>query len=196
MPPSSYHAVMGQQILIDGYNLLYALGLPHGPRRPRALEKARNRLLDQLAARLGKDVDSVTVVFDARHPPPGQPAEENRHGVHVVFAVQHGEADDLLEDLIRRHSSPRQLSVVSDDHRIQRAARRRRCRVLSCGEFLDELKAKRPRRPSGAEESIAPKELPPASDNERWIKEFADLDQGPEMRELFGWLDFEEPEDD
>ena len=49
------------------------------------------------------------------------PAEFVQHGIHVRFAVDEGEADALLEDLIRRAATPRKLILVSDDHRIQRA---------------------------------------------------------------------------
>src|SRR4051794_6738903 len=109
--------------LIDGYNLLHGLGLISRRAGPKGLEKARARLLEYLGEVCGgKDV-GVTVVFDAAGARPGVAAEHDYFGIRVVFAVGHDEADDLIELLIERESSPRSLTVVSDDHRLQQAAR-------------------------------------------------------------------------
>src|SRR5438477_11517341 len=108
--------------LIDGYNLLHAMGLLGGRVGPTGLEKARLGLMGLLRAVYGEQAATVTVVFDAAHAPPGTPEAEDYQGIHVRFAVRQEQADDLIEALIHRESSPRQLTVVSDDHRIQRAA--------------------------------------------------------------------------
>jgi uncharacterized protein len=182
---------MSQRYLIDGYNLLYALGLPPGPLGPRGLEKARGRLLAMLAGALGDGANAVTVTFDARQARSGSRSEEEYHGVRVLFAVHHEEADELIEELIRRDPTPRQLAVVSDDHRVQRAARHRRCQVLGCQDFLDLLeKLDKPQRPATAETEL--RGFQSEEEKQRWIKEFGDLDKDPAMRELFGWLDFDE----
>src|SRR5690242_13106530 len=117
-------------VLIDGYNLLYALGWVRGRRGgPAALEKARRHLLGLLSGAYGAEAATVTVVFDAAKAPAGVADSEIYQGVHVRYAVRHEQADDLIEEVIRQDSAPRQLTVVSDDHRLQRAARRRRCVV-------------------------------------------------------------------
>ena len=54
--------------LIDGYNLLHALGRLQ---TRTGLEKARLRLLSRLHTAFGNESVHVTVVFDAAHPPPG-----------------------------------------------------------------------------------------------------------------------------
>ena len=51
----------------------------------------------------------------------------------------------LIEELIRNEASPRLLTVVSDDHRIQHAARRRGCVVLGCLDYYERLVQRRPR---------------------------------------------------
>jgi hypothetical protein len=181
--------------LIDGYNLLYAMGVLL-PRRtgPHLLEKARLRLLGLLRGACGEAAAGITVVFDAKLPPPGVPAELEHEGIRVVFAVKEGEADELIEELIRRASVPGRLTVVSDDHRIQQAARRRHCVVQGCGDFLDWLdRQHRPRRappPAGAGKPghVSEKET------ERWLREFADLADEPGWKELFDvpWRDEDE----
>jgi hypothetical protein len=172
--------------LIDGYNLLHAMGILRPRMGPAGLECARRRLLAMLHAGQASRTDRTTVVFDAAHPPPGVPVEQTYHDIQVLFAVGWENADDLIEQMIRKASAPRQLVVVSDDHRIQRAARRRRCTVQSCADYMDLLARQRPRRsPPPAGESK------PAGDTQYWLDEFADLQDDPEFKELFEPFDFE-----
>src|SRR5205809_7364029 len=118
--------------LIDGYNLLYAMGVLRNRAGPTGLQKARRGLLGLLRGAYGEEAAEVTVVFDAAGAPPGAAEEEHYQGIHVRYAIHQDQADDLIEALIRHHSAPRQLTVVSDDHRIQQAARRRQCTVQGC----------------------------------------------------------------
>jgi predicted RNA-binding protein with PIN domain len=172
--------------LIDGYNLLYAMGVLL-PRRtgPLVLEYARRRLLSLLSERHGAQAGAVTVVFDARKAPPGAAAEMDYEGIHVAFAVDQEQADDLIEQLIRRASAPRQLTVVSNDHRIQHAARRRQCVVLGCGDYMDWL-ARQRRPPRQAPPTPARTETPlPPEEVRLWLETFGDLEQDPDWKELF-----------
>jgi predicted RNA-binding protein with PIN domain len=178
--------------LIDGYNLLYAMGVLL-PRRtgPLVLEHARRRLLSLLGDRYGPQAGTVTVVFDARKAPPGAPAELDYEGLHVAFAVNQEEADDLIEQLIRRASAPRQLTVVSDDHRIQQAARRRQCVVLGCGEYMDWLARPRQRDQEPPRPQAKP-EKPSGEETRLWLEAFAGLEKDPDWKELFDLPGLEE----
>ena len=49
--------------LIDGYNLLHAMGILHGRTGPTGLEKARLGLLGLLKGAYGDEASAVTVVF-------------------------------------------------------------------------------------------------------------------------------------
>jgi len=170
--------------LIDGYNLLYAMGVLRKRMGPDGLEKARQNLLGVLHGSFGDESANVTVVFDAARPPPGAPAEADYHGLHVRFAIGLAAADDLIELLIRKASAPRHLTVVSDDHRLQKAASRRHCAVRGCGDFLQELgrrrqppaaaSGERPAKPSGMSREEA----------QHWLDEFADLADDPALKEL------------
>ncbi len=109
--------------LIDGYNLLNVAAVPVPARGKANLEKARLALLNFLAESLDPDdVLRTVVVFDAHDPPWGLPRETRHKGLVVRFAAQEEDADSLIEELILADSAPRQLTVVSSDHRIQRAA--------------------------------------------------------------------------
>jgi predicted RNA-binding protein with PIN domain len=176
--------------LIDGYNLLYDEGLLlRGRTGPLALERARLRLLDLLQQKLGPRAAEVTVVFDAKHAPAGATSVQSYQGIRVLFAPPDGEADDLIEQLIRQAAAPEKLTVVSNDHRIQQAARRRQCAVQRCGDYLSWLDAQaKPPRPAPP-----PRPEREGGDAKDWLREFGDLDA--ELREVNEPFDFGQGED-
>jgi hypothetical protein len=177
--------------LIDGYNLLHAMGAMRSRMGPAGLERARGRLLGLLRGALGEEAHHVTVVFDAAHAPPGAAPQQEHHGIHVRFASREGEADDLIEELIRQASAPKQLAVVSDDHRLQKAAQRRRCTVLGCDAFLHSLQRRRRPTPRAPGEAAKPEGVS-RRETQHWLKEFADLADDPAVKELFDPFDFDE----
>jgi uncharacterized protein len=170
--------------VIDGYNLLHAMGLLRGRVGPKGLEKARLGLLGLLRAVYGDESTTVTVVFDAANAPPDAPEEEEYQGIHVRFAVQQEQADDLIEKLIRHDSAPGQLTIVSDDHRIQRAAQRRHCSVSGCAQYLEWLEQhRRERRRESPQASPKPEHLS-EEETQHWLREFASLQNDPGLKEL------------
>jgi predicted RNA-binding protein with PIN domain len=170
--------------LIDGYNLLHAMGLLRGRVGPTGLEKARLGLLGLLRAVYGEEATAVTVVFDAANAPPDAPAEEEYQGIHVRFAVKQEQADDLIETLIRHDSAPRRLTVVSDDHRIRDAAEHRHCKVSGCGEYLEWLERHRRERRRAAPEANPKPEFLSEEETQHWLREFASLQDDPGLKEL------------
>jgi predicted RNA-binding protein with PIN domain len=170
--------------LIDGYNLLHAIGLLRSKVGPHGLEKARLALLGRLCGDHGADASAVTVVFDASRAAPGAVAEEEYRGLHIRYALE-GEADEVIEALIQRESTPRHLTVVSDDHRIQQAGRRRHCRVRGCLDYLEELELRRRARPSRPEETGKPQGVS-SEETQQWLREFADLVNDPNWSEALG----------
>jgi hypothetical protein len=170
--------------VIDGYNLLHAVGLLRGRAGPHGLEKARRALLGRLLGSLGAEAAAVTVVFDAARAPAGLTAEEDYQGIRVRYTLGR-EADDLIEDLIRQDPAPRHLTVISDDRRLREAARRRHCPVVGCLDYLEGLQQ---RRRLGSEPQsdppAKPDRLSPA-ETRRWLEEFADVERDPKLREAF-----------
>jgi predicted RNA-binding protein with PIN domain len=171
--------------LIDGYNLMYAAGLMERQFGPDGLRKVRHRFLNDLASRLGSaDARVTTVVFDANHHPAHLSPSESHKGLTVLYAVAYDDADSQIEDLIKHHALPRSLSVVSSDHRVRDAARRRGALPLTSEAFLDQLDRPRlktmplKRRPDPDE--VIKKE----AERARWLHEFGHLDEGPELNEL------------
>jgi predicted RNA-binding protein with PIN domain len=172
------------RFLIDGYNLLHRLGLMRTRMAPGELAGARQRLVSMLMKACGKDAGLICIVFDSAGAPSKRGPDRIDQEIDIRFARRGEAADDVIEDLIRSHSAPKQLTVISDDRRLQRAARRRACRVLSCTTYLEEMERKlRPDSPDRrADAAGAPS---PADDTDFWLRTFASMEQDSEFREFF-----------
>jgi predicted RNA-binding protein with PIN domain len=165
-------------LIIDGYNLLNASGVFGRGRGPKALEQSRMALLDFLAEYLDPDELSETrIAFDAKDAPPGLPRESTYRGLTVQYAARHKEADDLIEELIRAESAPRKLTVVSSDHRLQRAARRRKATAIDSDAWIGQVVARRRERERAvAEADVKPKNPQAEHDVTAWLQKFGDAD--------------------
>ena len=156
--------------LIDGYNLLHALGLAQKNAGRAAWDRGRRLLLDWLADRHGPSAADVTIVFDAQNAAGGL-VEESHRGLDVVRAGGRT-ADDLIEDRLREERSPQTLTVVSNDTRVRDAARNRGCPALRCEEYVDQLMsppaAGLPAEPAGDEKDVRPT----PEETARWLQAF------------------------
>jgi predicted RNA-binding protein with PIN domain len=175
------------RVIIDGYNLLFAVGRL-GPRSGKpALEGARRWLVQQLGQGATAVAD-VTVVFDgygraeaAGSSVGGETPPNPRVG--VVFS--RGEsADDVIEELIRAEPAPRRLTVVSDDHRLKQAARRRGCAVLGCLDYIERL-GEAPRGAAEQPPEETKPDAPAGEEAERWRRAFGDGGDDPLLRDPF-----------
>jgi len=161
-------------LLIDGYNLLHVTGIVGHGKRKSALHNSRIALLNFLAASLApKDRSRTTIVFDALAAPRGLPRVLQHCEMVVRFAARGQSADALIEELIQMETAPRQLTVVSSDRRIQRAARRRKAKVVGSDVWYAMLLRERQKRQMSMREVD---ERPPipllAEDVNYWLREF------------------------
>jgi len=127
-------------ILIDGYNLMHAVGSAPPPTGTRTqFDSARNRFLDWLAdtPALRPDPTAVRVVFDA--PNSARDLGSTTHRGLVVTYSYRQTADDLIETLIQMEPHPGRVRVVSNDGRLKDFARRRGCHSVTCEQFMDWL---------------------------------------------------------
>lgn len=147
---------------------MHATGLARRSYGPGDLEVCRNRLIQQLAGRLTEAASQrTTVVFDAFAASDNSGRHQIQHGLKVTYAPAGTDADSEIERHIASHNAPRQLLVVSSDHRLHQAARRRRAKAIDSDRFWD---------------SLEPDSSPPASSRHRsgqqstayWLKEFSD----------------------
>ncbi len=133
-------------LIIDGYNLMHAAGLARRRYGPGDLERCRRQLLLRLVQHLSPEAaGNCTVVFDAFDAPSGastenRSADDSRFGkIQILFAAAGNDADSEIETLLNSHSAPRQVLVVSADHRLHKSARRRRARCVDSEDFWAEL---------------------------------------------------------
>lgn len=174
---------MSLWLILDGYNIVAPIAGPGRRPTPDWLERERNQLLSRLRQHLPSHVRQRTcVVFDAANPPSGVTDRYTVDGIDVRFSVGYREADDLIEEIIRAHSAPKRLAVVSSDHRIQNSARQRGATVFDSQAWLDDLVddrvglapslRKRAGEGSGASQPAKPIEEVAPEAVEDWLREF------------------------
>jgi predicted RNA-binding protein with PIN domain len=166
---------MSTRLLIDGYNLLFASEVFASPAGPPTLQRTRDALLQFLADSLDPKLRSRTiVVFDATQAPPGLPHELAIAGLKVMFSRRGQDADALLEDLIAAERAPRELLVVSSDHRLQRAARQAGAKYADSDQWLRELRSRqRPTEPAAGKPDNL---LGNSAELQKRLAEFGDVD--------------------
>jgi len=164
--------------LIDGYNLLHAVGLANRSLPAKGLERARTRLLDWLADAIRGRGELLRVVFDAQNSPAASDESDHR-GVRVRFAFRRT-ADELIAELVRAEPHPARLAVVSNDTQVQDAGRRRGCGVLSCQEFVDRMiqapvahAPGSPARAAGSPPTEKPEQDATANELAAWLEVFS-----------------------
>ena len=139
--------------IIDGYNLIFQCGLQTRSASDDMLRKARQRMIHEILAGVSKTVAKrITIVFDAAERPLlAKGNSESIGGMKIFYADQYDDADSMIEHLIAKHSVPRKLTVVSSDHRLHKAALRRKAIPIDSDLWFDQLEARKlnqsPRRP-------------------------------------------------
>ncbi len=161
-------------LLIDGYNLLHVTGIFGGAGSGTALHRSREALLGYLAAAIEpRERAQTTIVFDAAGAPPGLPHSIVREGMTVHFARRYADADEMLEELIENCREPKTLLVVSSDHRVQRAARRRKAKLVDSDRWFADLAATRRSAEATAAPSAKPAGPPSPDDVAYWLERFS-----------------------
>ncbi len=133
---------MAQQFfIIDGYNFLHAAGMIPRSVGSETLRRARRHLLRFLENRLTlQERFNTTIVFDVHRSKDLVPPRESFAEMSIINAVYYPDADTCIEELIDTHSAAKQLVVVSSDHRLQRAARKRKATEIDSSDFFDYLR--------------------------------------------------------
>lgn len=118
-------------LVIDTYNVLHTVGI-----LPPELAGLDIDGLSRLVSVSRYRAEKTTLVCD------GLPLEAKPNPqppITVRFAGRDRTADDLIGQIVRASSAPRRLIVISSDHAVQRTARKRRCRIFTSQEFLQQL---------------------------------------------------------
>lgn len=133
------------RLLIDGYNLLFALGWTP-VRRPRpsdsevTLRQCRERLSAELTGRLpGTMLGKSVIVYDSANTRNGLPMHQYSRGTHLYFSIAYNSADEALQEILQYHPSPKQLVLISSDHAVQRKATARGARCIESEDWEDAI---------------------------------------------------------
>jgi len=168
------------RIVVDGYNLMHQIVDSRLLGAPRGLERARARVIHRVRQMVPLATHRDTaIVFDAssgegRQGDAGTGPESGE--VRVLFALEYPDADSMIEEIIRRHSSPARLTVVSSDRRLMDAARRRGASGIDCQTWLDQQEELAEKKaldtqegnPSGPVDD----RIPGSDERDYWMKEF------------------------
>jgi len=168
------------RLLIDGYNLLHAtpwLNADGTDRDPPDIRRAAMRLIDQLSETCLPLFSRCTIVFDAKADAPlWERRRETIRGIEVVRALDWPDADDLIIEMIRDDTGPRDLVVVTSDSFIRSVAEQRGAEVKASEEFwnwIDELRASKALTSDEVKELEKPA-IVTAEERERALHEFTE----------------------
>ena len=163
-------------LLVDGYNVLFAV-VPDGPSaRPEVIEAARERLLRQLLSYHQATGQPITVVFDQGAFARGACREESFGSIRVLYTHPPRTADDDIRRLVTASTAPQTLRVVTSDRELGRACSRHGAKVVSANAFLDDLH-RVAAAARGDETEQRRKEEPPSEDELRyWLGVFGEAD--------------------
>ncbi len=130
-----------QFFIIDGYNFLHAAGMIPRSIGPATLGRSRQHLLRFLENRLSfQERSNTTIVFDVHQLKDEIAPDDSFAQMTIINAVAYPDADTCIEELITKHSVPKQLIVVSSDHRLHRAAQKRKAIPIDSEDFFEYLK--------------------------------------------------------
>ena len=120
----------------------------------------------------------TVVIFDAGQADGQYVQLETHQELRLYYSPQGTEADDLIEELIALHSSPKQLQVVSSDHRLHKAARKRKATCLDSEAFVGLMlrlaREARVRQQAIEDESKPTGEL--AEETQAWLAIFSEVE--------------------
>ena len=172
-------------LILDAYNVLHASHVLPG-KWSDVDAAGLCRMIDRAGVKGGR----ASVVCDGtpnpdlikRLPEPRRSGPEMHYtlgAVELIYAGGGKDADSLIEQMVEDERDPRNLIVISNDRRVQRAARRRGATPMGSEPFLRRLAdaLRTPTAPADAKPTTEP-------DAEGWIRKFGLDKPGDQPEEL------------
>jgi predicted RNA-binding protein with PIN domain len=141
--PAIPEAIHRCRLLVDGYNLLFGQGWAQPNQRSHlALQRGRETLVTQLAARTMPEQRSlIWIVFDSLDAPAHLPVSMRLRDMEVFFSREWASADELLQQILVSHSTPKSVVVISSDHSVQRKAIARGATPFDHDQWIEAIEA-------------------------------------------------------
>ncbi len=121
-------------IIVDGYNLLYAIDALRPKSTPKAAAKERQTLIGLLDAYARLSKQKILLVFDG--PPVSPHKQTGRIRIHYSGASS---ADQVIARILRKSSSPGRTLVVSSDRAVRDDCRRVGAKPTGVKQFWKEV---------------------------------------------------------
>jgi len=157
-------------VIIDGYNLLRSVQeLDEQAELINEIQLCR--VLDRYLKIIGQNGE---IIFDGTGPLE-KFGFENVTNLEVVFVGLSTDADTVIENKIKASTAPRQLTVISSDRRLQKAAHTRKTTLVKSHIFWNKLQKQLSRRRK-IKEPAAKRLGLTESETQQWLK-FFDLEK-------------------
>ena len=166
-------------LIIDGYNVIFAMVRHPLQYDSGECERLRTELLERLERYRSHRQEDITVVFDGG--PKGAHLARDQHfgGLRVIFSDPNADADTEIKQLVRESTGARDLRIVTDDAELARFVRRLGARVSSTEDLQRKMQAVEKKsgeedqeaEPSCKFDGPAPYEVDP------WVAAFGDIDE-------------------
>jgi predicted RNA-binding protein with PIN domain len=127
------------QIIIDGYNLIFALRQMREDESRFDPNLQREKLLELLLRYKRRNPVRIHVVFDGRRTDYRSIMTGNVGGILCSYTPPEVEADELMMELIQDSSAPKSLLIVTGDRKIRSLAHKRRCKTATSEQFALEV---------------------------------------------------------
>lgn len=111
---------MGEHLIVDGYNVIFAWSETSDELKKNGLESARNRLINILINHTALTGIETTIVFDAAKTKDSRHEVENTFGLRVIYTIEGETADNLIEKLSKELSRLGTVYVATSDWLEQR----------------------------------------------------------------------------
>ena len=159
-------------LILDGYNVLFAIAEQRGRSVAEAIEAARETLLRHLLRHHRQTGEATVIIFDSRHGTGGARTQQTLPGIRIFYSHPPRTADDDIRRLVETSTAPKQLRVVSSDRQLAADCARRGASVVGARTFFNAL-LQEARSTSKEEEESRIKTQPPSDEEVRdWLKIF------------------------
>jgi len=161
-------------LIIDAYNVLFAITHHGGKPIGDAIEEARTRLIEKLVRHHQETGEDVTLVFDSHQPAGGASRQESLPGVYIRYSHPPRTADDDILRLVETSTGPQHLRVVTSDRALGRACSKAGAEVVGAMTFYNDLTLRGRKADEDGKEQQLKNEPPSADEVREWLELFGD----------------------